>query len=145
MKTLQQFISELKTITKKLNTLQDEYAEIYKQYEGVSFDMQTHCSSVIENLITMLTHEIESEMAFGLIELEEMIHYINFRKEYNEYTNAELLKIIDDEALKAPEKLKIINHKKFKNLQQIKSHWNNLFKKNSYKSFISKRLKIVLK
>lgn len=135
MKTLEQFTEELNTITEKLKNLQNEYANIYKQYEGNEFDNHMHCSSVIENLTLMLTHELASQIGFGILEFQQVINYINFRKKHFEYTDAELSKIIDKEDLSSPEKLDIINNKEEKDIDKIKSDWNGQFKHFSYKIF----------
>lgn len=91
----------------------------------------------------MLTHELGSQIAFGIEDLKALLKYIAFRKAYNDYTDKELLDLIDkNNSLNIKRKTEITEGKKEKNITKIISEWNMTFDNIGYEKLIIKlRLK----
>lgn len=137
-----ELIEELKKISLKLNTLENEYIELYSEYAGNEFDNQNECAVEIENLILMLTHELSSQLSFGIYDLQRLIKYIDFRKKYNTFSDDELSVLIDKNDLKTSER-SALNKNEF-TIREIKVEWNNIFNNISYKK-MKKKLKLTSK
>lgn len=130
MATINRFIKRIIKIEKELNILSSEFDLLYKEYEGNDFAEQNKLASMVENQITSLTHEVESELGFGRNDLELLIKYISFRRKYNDFTDNELSLLIDNDNLTIKEKKDIgVNGNE---LETIKSEWNKVFKNIGY-------------
>ena len=133
MRKIDKFIKEINVISNQINRLEDEYIESYEDFNGNEFEGQDKCASEIENLILMLTHELSSEIGFGIECLKTLLKYIDFRKTFKDYSHEELLSIIDkNNALKITQKETLTEGKKEKNIVEIVSKWNSTFNNVSY-------------
>ena len=141
MEKVEKFIVKMRSIKEKLNSLENEFIELSENYIGNEFDDQKAYASQIENIILMLTHELSSQIEFGLRDLEILTKYIDFRKKYKEYSNKELSNIIDDNNLNIIKKMKLTNGKVERNISKIKSEWNSAFDNISYDKLTQKYLK----
>ncbi|WP_378187452.1 hypothetical protein ACE939_03820 [Aquimarina sp. W85] len=141
MEKTNQFIEEMHKVKKQLQTLENIFLESYEDYLGNEFDEQNLCASEIENMILMLTHELGSEIGFGIKRLETLLKYFAFRKNYKDYTDKELLDLIDKN-LSILRKKEIAEGKKEKNITKIISDWNTIFENIGYEKLKGKlRLK----
>ncbi len=141
MEKIIQFIEEIHKVEKQLRTLENEFLESYEDYLGKEFDEQNLCATEIENLILMLTHELGSEIGFGIKRLKALLKYFDFRKNYKDYTDKELLDLIDKN-LNIVKKKEITKGKEEKNINKIISHWNTTFENIGYEKLKEKlRLK----
>ncbi len=141
MNKTEKFITEIKAIKEQLNMLQNKYAELYTDYEGDAFDNQTKYASEFENLTLQLTHELSSQISFSVSNLQALSKLINFRKKHTEFNSEELILIIDKNR-NIKEKIEIVKTKKTKNIDEIKTEWNRIFKNIGYEKLCEKlRLK----
>ncbi|MCG8814005.1 hypothetical protein G1K66_12140 [Tenacibaculum finnmarkense] len=143
MKKIDKFIEEINLILNQLNSLENEFIESYEDFIGYEFDGQDKCVSEIENLTLMLTHELSTQIGFGIQDLKTLIKYIDFRKKYKDYSDEELSNLIDNiNILNIKQKREIKAEKKEKDTGKIISEWNATFENNSYEKLKEKlRLK----
>ncbi len=134
MTKTEKFIIEIKAIKEQLNMLQNKYAELYTDYEGDAFDDQTKYAAEFENLTLLVTHELSSQISFGVSNLQTLSKLIIFRKKHKEFSHEELISIIDKN-INAKEKLELL---KAKNIDEIKTEWNRIFKNISYEKLCEK-------
>jgi len=133
MKRTDEFIEKITLISNQLGSLEEEYTEYYKKFEGNEFKEQNRCAAEIENIILMLTHELTGQIGFGIQNFKTLLKYIEFRKTYKEYTDDELLAIIDNNSLlNTIQKKEITKTKKEKDTAKIISDWNQTFKNVGY-------------
>ncbi len=142
MTKIEQFITEIKAIKEQLNILENKYAELYRDYEGDEFDTQNKYVTEFENLTLLVTHELSSQISFGVSNLQTLSKLITFRKKHKEFNHEALVSIIDKN-INAKEKLEVLKTKKTKNIDDIKAEWNRVFKNIGYEKLCEKlRLKI---
>jgi len=137
MTRTEKFIKEIESIQTQLNTLENEYAALYTDYKGDEFDTQNKYASEFENLTLQLTHELSSQISFGIANLQTLSNLIRFRKKHKEFSNEELLHIID----KRPNSkgtLEVLKGKKMKSINEIQSEWNHIFKNIGYEKLCKK-------
>lgn len=144
MRKIDKFIEEISQISNRLNLLEGEYIESYKDFNGNAFDGQDKCVAEIENLILMLTHELSSQIGFGIEDLNTLLKYIDFRRTFKDYSDEELLSIIDKSSdLNVIRKKELTEGKKEKNIAKITSEWNQHFENRGYVKIKEKlRLKV---
>lgn len=132
MNKVKSLLEAIDSVKLKIEEIEFEYASLYEDFRGNQFDLQEKCAAEIENITLLLTHEILSQLAFGVSGLKTLIQYIDFRKKYNDFDNNQLSLIIDKEDLTSLEKLSIVktNYMLVKNIQK---DWNTLFSNMSYK------------
>lgn len=133
MRKIDKFIEEINLISNQLNLLEGEFMESYKDFNGDEFDGQNKCVAEIENLILMLTHELSSQIGFGLEDLKTLLKYIDFRKTFKDYSDEELFSIIDkNNELKIKQRKGLREGKKEEDIVEIISNWNKIFGNRSY-------------
>lgn len=127
---------QLEQICQTLNQLDKTFADVYQQFDGNDFSEQNQLATILENEILGATHETASNIGFGLMDLKKLVNFIEFRKQFAQFTNHELLQIIDNPDFSAKDKLALlkklnINHQTLLTLlHKIRQTWTNNFDKS---------------
>lgn len=136
MRKIDKFIKEIRLISNRLNLLEGEYIESYEEFNGDEFDGQKKCVAEIENLILMLTHELSSQIGFGIEDLKTLLKYIDFRKTFKDYSDEKLLNIID----KSNDSNVI--RKNENDIAKTTSEWNQHFENKGYEK-VKEKLRLL--
>jgi len=113
MTKTEKFVIEIESIKAQLNTLENEYAALYTDYEGNAFATQNKYAAEFENLTLLVTHELSSQISFGIASLQTLSNLITFRKKHKAFSNEELLHIIDKKPTRK-DTLEILKEKNIK-------------------------------
>jgi hypothetical protein len=142
-KIFNDFIDGINTIEKELRQLEGKYDILLEKIKNSNILEKENIMNIYENLLMSITHEVGTEISFYRQDIIRMNNYIQFRIKYNDLTENELMKIIDQE-LTLEEKNKL--NKKFNGIIQltkgIKNDWNNIFPNIGYVKLRNK-LKII--
>jgi hypothetical protein len=144
MNKINELLKELSQLETALDKLSHEYASNYVEYSGDDFAEQNNLAcNLLDNLILAATHETASQIGFYRESIKCLTQFIDFRKNYSQFTDAELSLLIDDELINATKKLEL--QKKITaetSFTQLSIDWNHLFQNHSY-SKIKQKLKLV--
>ncbi len=145
MNTSDQLIKELLRIENELESLNNEYSNLYKQYTGNDFTEQNMLAEdTLDNLIIAATHEAATGIGFFRHSIVELIKFIGFRKRYHDYSDHDLHKIIDEPDVSIKERISLSDRSDKRNLsdlEEIRKTWNELFMNKSYAK-VKVRLKL---
>jgi len=140
------FIDKILRVEKDLEELHHLSYEISESYNTNSFSGQEELSmDKLENLLIGVTHETASQIAFCRNDIQMLVKYIQFRETFSEFTNEELIAIIDGYLSVG---LKQDLSKRFSSLEEmlaqiilLKQDWNKTFNNIGYAK-IQKQLHI---
>ena len=79
MDKIESFIKQMSKIEIELKNLENKYIDLYKDYEGNEFEFQNKIVSKFENITQMLTHEISSNIGFGISDIKLLIKFVIHR------------------------------------------------------------------
>ncbi len=130
------FMENMRMISSQLKMMEGEYSELYKEYEGESFDGQTTLAIEIENLILMLTYELASQIDFGIRDLDFVVKYVDFREAVYEYTDQELETILENQKkLTVKQMRELTEGKTENNIPKLINKWKESFGDRSFQQF----------
>ena len=142
MNEIIQFIEDIDLIRHQLHSLEVKYSELHNKCQGDEFEEQNKYAAEVENLITLLTHEVSCQIGFGTNDLKTLLKFIDFRKAYANYKEEELIDLIDkNNEINLLRKTEIAKGKREQNATTIISEWNKAFENSSYTQ-LKKRLRL---
>lgn len=145
MESFALFVTKLLQLEQSLQALSREFAELPKQFEGTDFSAQNGYATHLENLILAVTHESASTIGLTRNELIITANFIEFRKKHNQFSNSQLLQIIDNNSLSVEQKLALKKQlatadttQLLATLAAVKKDWNATFTTKTYQQITSR-------
>ena len=143
---LNEFLEKLFKLERELDNLDSFAYDISQLYNLKVFPEQEELSTnTLENLMTVATHEVSSEIGFYRNDIENLTKLIEYREKYNKLTDVELSEILDGNV---SIKLKQSLSTRFETVKSMTIYvnraiqeWNEAFENKNY-SKLKKQLRI---
>ena len=139
------FLDRLLRLASELDHLGSQFSDTYAGYDGNDFQGQSVLAcDKLDNLILAATHETASEIGFLAHSIKTLVHFIEFRHTYKDFSADDLKEIIDDPSVSLTLKQEL-THKyahgdikaTLRIIHEIQHAWNSRFNNKSFQSICS--------
>lgn len=145
-KMLKAFLEKLLVLSRELDAMEHYSWDLSEIYNSKAFPEQEHLSAdILAGLVMAATHETASALGFYANDIENLAHFIGFREKYKEFSDSELLELLDGNASPGFKKNLSPRFENIKDMlariEELRGEWNRTFANRSY-SQIKKQLRL---